>query len=58
MGTFRSVLKGKVIGSLADLETVCNPPGDFMKTQRGIAMIPFLARMDPWLEYIGLMRDE
>jgi len=52
--TFNYIVEGK-IEELDKLPLVCKPPGNMIP--RAIGLIPFMSRFDPWLEYLGSIRD-
>lgn len=55
INTFKRVFQGKVIDKVKGIEEFCHN-SDFMT--RAVALLPFLSRFDPWLEYLGYIRDQ
>lgn len=55
INTFKRVFQGKVIDKVKGIEEFCHN-SDFMT--RAVALVPFLSRFDPWLEYLGYIRDQ
>lgn len=48
-------MEGKTIESLDKLLSVCVPD---QNVDRAIALVPFICVFDPWLEYLGYIRDK
>lgn len=58
VNTFKFVLQGKNIDDLeANGPKFCEPEDPNSNIYRSIGLMPFLAKMDPWLEYLGYVRD-
>jgi len=57
VNTCRLILNGRLVEDLEKIEEVCKPD-DGENLGRTVALVPFLARFDPWLEYCGMIRDK
>lgn len=58
INTFKFILQGKNIDDLAtNGPKFCEPEDPNSNIYRSIGLMPFLAKMDPWLEYLGYVRD-
>ena len=55
INTFRRVFKGAKITDIADSTGYCEYKAE--NIMRNIALIPFLGKDDPWLSYLGHIRD-
>jgi len=60
--TFNQILQGKTINDVNSLPAICKKSEEEEDNKganlsRSIALVPFIARFDPWLEYLGNIRD-
>ncbi len=55
LNTFRRIFKGAKITDLDDCKGYCEYKAE--NIMRNIALIPFLSKSDPWLSYLGHIRD-
>ena len=57
--TFANVLQGKTVDKLDSLGKSCVKKINekFPSVTRAIGVVPFLSKFDPWLEYLGHIRD-
>lgn len=56
--TMNVILKGGSLSSMKNLPYICDGGETDKDIIRDLAYIPILARFDPWLEYLGYVRDE
>lgn len=57
INTFRVIFAGAAVEKMDGIAAVCEGKKDSVDTARAIALVPFIARFDPWLEYLGHVRD-
>ena len=50
-------MNGNQIKNLEKLIEICVPSPEYEKLGRAIGIVPFMAAFDPWLEYLGAIRD-
>lgn len=62
MNTFHNVMNARVLGSLESLGLMCNymdndDEDEYVMT-RGLGVLQFISRHDPWVAYMGTIQQK